>query len=164
NLLISNCQTNDTGSYFVIASNSAGFATSSVASLFVGNPPTILQSPLDQTNLVGSNVTFTVQANGTPPLGYTWRDTAASLSDNSRISGSTNATLSISNLNNGDAGYYDVVVTNASGSVTSSAALLTVAQPPSFTVQPAGRLALPGMSTFFTATAAATPPVTYQWQ
>jgi alpha-tubulin suppressor-like RCC1 family protein len=166
-LSISNCNTNDTGSYFVIASNSVGSATSSVAALFIGAPPVILQSPTNQTGLVGSNITFTVQADGTPPLGYLWRFNGAPLADTSRISGSTTPALTISNLMTSDAanfGAYDVVVTNPAGSATSAAGILTLVAAPGFAVQPISRLVVPGLPTTFTATPFGTPPVAYQWQ
>jgi alpha-tubulin suppressor-like RCC1 family protein len=164
NLTLLNCTTNDTGAYFVVASNSVGSATSSVASLTIGVPPTILQSPVGQTNLVGTNISFSVQADGTPPLSYAWRRFGVNLSDGPRIFGSTNSTLVISNLSAGDAGNYDVVVTNPLGSAVSAIAVLGVVQPPSFTVQPSSRLSLVGPPTTFTASAAGTAPLTYQWQ
>jgi alpha-tubulin suppressor-like RCC1 family protein len=164
NLTLLNCTTNDSGAYFVVAANSVGFTTSSVASLTIGVPPTILQSPVGQTNLVGTNISFSVQADGTPPLSYAWRRFGVNLSDGPRIFGSTNSTLVISNLSAGDAGNYDVVVTNPLGSAISAIAVLGVVQPPFITVQPSSRLSLVGPPTTFTASAAGTAPLAYQWQ
>jgi hypothetical protein len=59
-------------------------------------------------------------------LGYRWRKGTTFLSDAGTLSGSQTATLFITNVAPGDAGNYDVVVTNAVGSVTSVVATLTV--------------------------------------
>jgi hypothetical protein len=47
-------------------------------------------------------------------------------SDGSNLSGQTSSTLSLTNVQSSEAGSYTVVVTNSAGSVTSSAASLTV--------------------------------------
>src|ERR1035438_7521406 len=52
------------------------------------------------------------------------------LPDNSRVSGTTAATLVITNVQPGDAGGYTVVVSNALGGITSSIAALTLATTP----------------------------------
>ncbi|MEO7298160.1 MAG: immunoglobulin domain-containing protein [Verrucomicrobiota bacterium] len=163
-LAIATVQTNDIGNYFVVISNSVGSVTSAVAVLNIGVPPTISSSPVSQTNLVSSNVTFAVIADGTAPLNYQWRFNGANLSDSARVSGSTNSTLTISNLANADAGNYDVIVMNPVGSVTSVVAVLTVLQPPTFTVQPVGRSIVLGLPTTFSASVIGTAPLSYQWQ
>jgi hypothetical protein len=48
------------------------------------------------------------------------------------VSGSTSTTVSLSNISVGDAVNYDVVVTNNSGSVTSSVAALTLLTPTNY--------------------------------
>ena len=84
------------------------------------NQPFILTSPASQTNSVGSSATLNVSASGDLPLGYQWRFNSNS------IAGATNTTLTLTNVQLSQAGYYDVVVTNDAGSVTSTPALLTV--------------------------------------
>ncbi len=166
-LNIASVQTNDGGNYFLVASNIVGVTTSSVAVLTpVILPPTIIVAPpLDQSVLIGSNVTFTVVVDGTPPFSYQWYHDDAPLVDDGRISGSTTATLSISNLNTGDAGHYLLAVTNISGSdYTSRATLLTVLVPSSIVRNPAGRSVPPGLPTTFTASATGIPAPSYQWQ
>ena len=86
--------------------------------------PTFTTQPISQTGAVGGNVTFTVAASGTAPLAYQWRK------DGSSISGATSSTYTIASAKTTDAGSYTVVVTNSAGSVTSSAATLTVSALP----------------------------------
>jgi len=85
------------------------------------NPPVILSQPTNQTALVGGNAAFGVWANGTPPLSYQW-----SLSG-TNLSGATNTSLTLTNLQLNQAGNYAVLVTNAFGSILSSNALLVLA-------------------------------------
>ena len=96
-------------------------AVVSGAGIYTGYaPPVITNQPLSQTIIAGSNVTFTVLAGGTSPLSYQWQFNGAN------ISTATNANYSLTNLTVSNAGNFTVVVTNISGSVTSSAASLIV--------------------------------------
>ena len=88
--------------------------------LLATEPPSITQQPVSQTNLVGSTVTFSVAATGTPPLAYQWQK------DGVNLSGQTNASLTLANVQPSAAGRYRVIVSNAAGSVTSAEATLTV--------------------------------------
>jgi hypothetical protein len=93
--------------------------------------PTISKSPSSQCVGDGTSVSFSVTAAGTAPLSYEWRK------DDVAISGETNPTYNIPSVTTGDAGTYTVVVSNPSGSVTSSPAILQVGIPitnPSFEV------------------------------
>ena len=87
-------------------------------------PPQITSNPASQTVVVGTNVTFSVIASGTPPLRYAW------LFNGAALAGQTNATLTLTNVQTTDAGSYTVVVSNAIGTVTSLAAVLRVNLPP----------------------------------
>jgi hypothetical protein len=82
--------------------------------------PAITTQPVGQHVALGASVTFTVAANGYPPPSYQWRKGGAS------ISGATTANYTLSNVMQANAGTYDVVVTNSSGSVTSAGAELAV--------------------------------------
>jgi hypothetical protein len=64
--------------------------------------------------LQGTTVDFSVAATGVPPLGYQWQLNGAALS------GATNSSLVLANTTPGQSGTYSVVVSDASGSVTSS--------------------------------------------
>jgi hypothetical protein len=93
-------------------------------------PVVISQQPGSKTLYAGYTADFSVVANGHPPPSYQWQvennGNYVNLNDGGGISGSTTATLTISNVAAVNAGDYVVVVTNASGSVTSSVATLTV--------------------------------------
>lgn len=162
-LTIVSSSTNHTGNYWLVATNPAGSNSSFVARVFVGLPPSIAVPPLSQTNLVGSNVTFTVGIAGTPPFTYHWRKNGVNLSDGGRISGSLTATLTLTNLQSTDAAQYSVMVTNEAGTIVSAGANLTVWVPPSITQQPVGKTVLGGSSVTFIGNATGTLPLSYQW-
>lgn len=92
--------------------------------------PTITVQPQSQTAWAGTNVTFTVTATGTAPLGYQWRRGGANLTDGGNVSGAATAVLTLASVRLSDAGNYDVVVADASGSMTCQLAVLTVSLPP----------------------------------
>lgn len=82
--------------------------------------PTIRTQPLSASVFAGSATTFSVEVDTVPPTTYQWR-----LNGNP-IPGGTERTLSLLDVQPVDAGNYDVVITDAGGSVTSSIAVLTV--------------------------------------
>jgi hypothetical protein len=158
--------TSDSGSTFTVAvSNTAGTATSAVATLTV-NPaqvvPTITMPPASQTMTAGQTATFTVVAAGTAPLAYQWHKNAVNISGATSVSYTTPATTT------SDSGStFAVAVTNTAGTVTSSAATLTVNSAPvapTITTPPASQTVTAGQTATFTAVAAGTAPLAYQWQ
>lgn len=82
--------------------------------------PTIVSQPSSVSVPIGGSATFNVVATGTPAPAFQWKRGGIA------ISGATNASYAISAAATGDAGSYSVVVSNDSGSVTSTAAMLTV--------------------------------------
>jgi hypothetical protein len=82
--------------------------------------PAIFNQPLSRSVMPGTNVTFRVSADGTPPLTYQWRI------DGIEIANATNDTFAIADVQPSDAGNYSVEVGNAAGSLVSSDAVLTV--------------------------------------
>jgi Immunoglobulin domain/Regulator of chromosome condensation (RCC1) repeat/Immunoglobulin I-set domain/NHL repeat len=126
--------------------------------------PFILVSPVSQSILVYSNVTFTVLALGDEPLTYQWQKDGVDLADDARVSGTSTPSLVISNLLVADASGYRVIVTNASGSVTSAVATLTLLGPPSISVQPVGRTVPAGTNVSFSVTASGLAALFYQWR
>jgi endonuclease/exonuclease/phosphatase family metal-dependent hydrolase len=121
---ISSVQTSSAGSYTVVVTNSAGSATSAVATLTVTLPvPYIIEQPQSQTAAAGSAVTFKVNAGGGLPLSYQWRSNSVD------IAGATLTNHTILNAQAPAQANYTVVVTNAYGSITSAAAMLTIVAP-----------------------------------
>jgi len=69
---------------------------------------------------VGGTATFTSATSGRPAPSYQWYKGSVALS------GQTNSSLTVSNIQSTDAGSYTVVALNSAGTATSSAATLTV--------------------------------------
>jgi PKD repeat protein len=121
--------------------------------------PSITNQPASQTVSVGSNVTFSVGALGSPPLGYAW------LLNNAPINHATNATLTIPNAQLTNAGNYSVAVTDLTGGIVTSSppATLTVlpsAPVASFTNNPASGPAPLTVNFYDTSTGS---PTSWNW-
>ena len=160
---IASAQSGDAGNYNVVVSNSAGSITSNTATLTVTTSPvapTITAQPQSQTASAGSTATFSVTASGTTPFTYQWSK------DGAALSGATQQTLTISNVQAANAGNYTVVVTNAAGSATSNPATLTVGatSAPQIKDQPMSQSVNATDPVIFSVTATGTPPFTYQWR
>jgi beta-galactosidase len=96
-----------------------------------GTVPTIATAPASQTVSVGTTATFSVVAGGTGPFSYQWQKNGVA------IAGATAASYSTPTTSAPDNGAsFDVVVSNASGPVTSAGATLTVNSAPTYTVYP----------------------------
>lgn len=89
-------------------------------------PPTITVHPRPVTVIQGYPASFNVVAGGGEPRTYQWWRGGVKLPEDAHFKGATNATLTIAQVNPLDAGSYTVEVRNASGSVTSNPAILTV--------------------------------------
>ncbi len=113
----------DSASYDVVVTNVLGSVTSSLALLNVTSTPSapvITAQPAARTALAGTAASLSVAASGVPSPTYQWRKNGAT------IAGATSAVLALPAVNSGDAANYDVVISNASGSVTSVPAALRV--------------------------------------
>jgi hypothetical protein len=88
--------------------------------------PAITVQPTNVTVPYAGNAVFSVAATGLTPLNYQWLDNGVPLSDGGVVSGSATPTLALNGVTDNNEGNYSVIVTNASGSVTSSVATLTV--------------------------------------
>ena len=80
----------------------------------------ILVPPQPTTGVTGGGASFSVTPGGTPPFTYQW------FKDGVAVAGANGAAYALAAVSSASAGSYTVMVTNAAGSVTSSAATLTV--------------------------------------
>jgi len=103
-----------------------GVAGAGVASATRGPAaPVITAEPHDATVRFGEHATFTVRASGSPKPTYQWQ-VATDGGTFTDIAGATRDRVTVTSSLADDGSGYRAVVTNASGSVTSSAALLEV--------------------------------------
>jgi hypothetical protein len=142
------------GEYDVVVSSPYGSVTSSVVTLQVLLPPTIVTEPQDQIVPAGTNLTFSVAAEGTSPLEYQW------YFDGAELPGQTNSALSIGAAYLTNAGGYSVVVTNLYGAATSSVATLTVSV---ITGEPMSQSAGVGTDLTLNVMTIGTAPYSFQW-
>ncbi len=146
------------GDYDVVVSNAAGSVVSASARLSVALSPVVTLPPAHATVGVGLPVSFSVSATGSAPLAYQWRK------DGVPITGATVSTFTIPRAEAASAGDYDVVVSNAAGSVVSASALLSVVLPPVVTLPPAPVKAGVGHPVSFSVSASGSAPLSYQWR
>lgn len=114
-----------------------GEVYSQYAAAVQGIKPTVFGQTLSPEGSIfaGDTLTITADAGGTPPLTYQWRRNGANMP------GATSATYTKANVTTADSGSYDVVVTNGSGTATSTAASVNVETltSPSILEHPVGR-------------------------
>ena len=148
---------NDT-TVILTATDAAGNkATGSFTVNISTTSPFINLPPVSQTVAVGSAVTFSVSAVGTKPFTYQWKKGSTS------IAGATNSTYTIPSTQTANTGAYSVVVSNAAGSMTSSAATLSVKIAPTITTQPVNATVTAGKNATFKVVASGSATLTYQW-
>ncbi len=137
------------------SANNTSTVTSTVTSGCVA--ASIGAQPVSIVVCPGTAATVSVGANGTTPYAYQWQK------NGTNISGATASAYTIASASAADVASYSVVVTNGCGSVTSSAATVTL-----YTATTASALtnqiACPSNSVAFATTASGTGPFTYQWQ
>jgi hypothetical protein len=131
-LTLLNVQTNQSGSYYAVAVNSAASVTSSVVAVKIAAqpvPPAFISpvAPFSQTNTVGDLVSFSVTVSGVPPPALKWflittnnlNHPVTNAVTGSNNSGTNTATLTITGITNTEAGVYFVLATNLVGTNTS---------------------------------------------
>ncbi|HKQ40436.1 MAG TPA: lamin tail domain-containing protein [Verrucomicrobiae bacterium] len=125
-----------------------------------GVPPTITQQPAPpaRTSPAGENITYNVTADGTEPLSFQWRF-------NGRVlSGATQSTLLLSNVQPANSGEYNVLVLNPAGSALSASVQLNVTTPPQILTHPQGKDVRLGSNVTFSVSAVGTGTLYYQWR
>jgi hypothetical protein len=101
---------------------------------------------------------LSIDVYGAGPLGYQWRKDGTVVG--------TSATYVKAAASAADDGNYDVIVSNAFGSITSAVFTVSInpAIPASVVQPPVPRQVYPGGTAAFTVTADGTEPITYQWK
>ncbi|HEV2207266.1 MAG TPA: LamG-like jellyroll fold domain-containing protein [Verrucomicrobiae bacterium] len=116
---------NDAGNYSLVVTNLYGAITSQVAVVTINPavPPTLTNPPLSRFVYAGGTASFTVGAAGTTPFSYQWQHAGTNLP------GATEATLFVTNCTAAQTGAYTVGVTNVTGGIVGSPAILTLRTP-----------------------------------
>jgi hypothetical protein len=132
-LLLNNLQ--NTATYTVAISNSAGGSVSAPAVISVVTTPTVpffVTAPKGATNTLGSTITLSASANGTGPITYEWYFQATNATSYSLVG--TAPTLSLSGVTYAQSGSYYVTATGGAGATNSNPVLVNVVAPPSVTI------------------------------
>jgi hypothetical protein len=153
--------TSDSGNYTLTVANNVGSVTSSPVAVTIAAPiaPSIgamrpsLVVPLSETLSIQATVT------GSYPMTFQWRK------NGSPITGATNTGYYQAGAAEGDAGTYDLVVTNVAGSATSDGVVVTIApaEPPSIFGLPPSLTTDAGSGLSFSPSVTGTSPITFQW-
>jgi autotransporter-associated beta strand protein len=124
------------GAILPVVGNPVGYLTNNVANSSIDLvltsmvlAPVITKQPAPDSAYTNFFAHFSVELEATNSPVYQWRKGGTPLSNGGHYSGADTAVLKISNVSGADAASYDVVVTNVSGSVTSSPAALTLVAP-----------------------------------
>ncbi len=111
--------TTNQGSYYAVAANSYGVATSLLAQVIVYAPPSLTAGLSNQLATAGGSIVLGVTAVGSAPLSYAWKWNVA-------VIGAGTGSLVLSNATVAQSGFYSVIVSNAYGTVSSRARLAIV--------------------------------------
>ena len=148
----------DGASFTCVVTNPYGNVTTSAAALTVHSLPIITTQPSAQTVNAGSTATLSVVATGSPTLTYQWRKNGTNIGGATSASYTTPATVLAD-----DGASFTCRITNTYGTVTSTAAVVTVQAAPTITTQPTSKSVTVGQTATFTVVAAGSPTLTYQW-
>lgn len=159
-LTLTDIAPSDAGNYQAIVWNQGGYTASSNALLTVLIGIRILEQPRSQTVLAATNVVFKVSATSPSTISYQWRLNGIN------IPGANGPELLLSNVTEENEGLYDVLLTDAVGSVLSAAATLTVRAVPAMVapVPPLQLTAAVGDTLTVNARLSGTLPIYARWR
>ena len=153
------------GNLYGTTANGGQAGEGAIFRLSINAPLQITRQPQTQMAFLGENVAFSVATYGSLPVSYQWRKNGQNLSDAGNLSGASARTLILTNLAVTDAANYSVVVSNASGSITSATARLEILVSPPYIVSgPEDQTVLLGASATFSVEADGDEPLSFQWQ
>lgn len=161
-LIITDVSNADAGSYRCTVTNTCGTVTSNPAIVTINPVVTVTSNPSDLTQCEGQTGYFSITTNF-PGASLQWYKNGSLLTDNSRISGSQTANLTINNLQVSDQGNYLCQAYDNCTSASSTAAQLTVLRPVTLVSQPSNVTVCQGENAFFNVSATGDNLV-YQWQ
>jgi hypothetical protein len=118
--MIASVEPANAGAYNVLVKNSDGTTKSAAATLIVVDVPQITAQPMNIISSAGNPLSVAVGARGRDPLSYEWFRNGTSVQSGS------SAPLTFASPTAANSGNYQVVVSNASGSVTSSVAVVEI--------------------------------------
>ncbi len=125
NLLLANAQSNQSGTYTVIASNALGAISSSRALLTVTEPLVITRQLGNTAVESGTDLMLSVDASGNPPPQFQWKLNGAI------IPGQSFSTLELPNAQPADGGIFSVTIYNGLETIESRRAAFIIAAPSS---------------------------------
>lgn len=141
--------------------STASYGTNVLTCTFAVNvlvPPAITSQPQSVSVPAGAPTNFSVTASGTAPLHFQW------LFETNPIPSATNSTLAISNPQSENEGYYQVVITNVAGSITSAPVRLRVFPAgPGIIAGPTSLTVAAGSNATFSVTPSGSAPLWFQW-
>ena len=150
--------------YYFLAGGYDGHTGDLIIHMNYLTPPVFVVQPTNISIVVSSNAIFSPTLSGAQPMTFQWYFNNSPLVDGGRISGSTNPTLTVADVQTMDAGNYQLIASNFLGTATSSVAVLTpVILPPTFIQPPTNQSVMTGSNANFSAIVGGTPPFTYQW-
>lgn len=151
----------DAGNYTLTVTNLAGSTSRSVT--VVVNPGVAPQiAPFDPLRAVAYGETLSISSSvtGSSPLTYVWKK------DGTALPGANTYSFSKSSVTTADAGSYTLTVSNAFGTATSTAMVVSVGSPqaPQIYGLPANVVRNPGDYLSLSPSITGTYPLTYRWQ
>ncbi|MBN1143091.1 MAG: immunoglobulin domain-containing protein [Bacteroidales bacterium] len=152
-LQIRNLEAADNGNYQCIITGPCNTLISNPATLSVFDEPVIIVQPSGNAICEGSSFTFSLTATGSS-LSWQWLKDGVALSDNARYSGTSSATLIISNVTLAENGTYQCLVSGSCQSTMSLPAILEVEEATRIIEQPQSKYICIGTDFSLTALAA----------
>ena len=158
-LELSSATTNLSGRYTLVLSNATWLIFPRPAVVRVFDRPIITSQPRSTNVLAGTNVTLSVTAFSPLPITYQWQFNGVDLP------GNTNFSLTLTNVQLAQDGFYAVVASDATGSLVSQSAALRILIKPVIVQAPLSQSVVAGGSVTFSTEITGNPaPFLFQWR